>query len=158
MLRNVFIVLALAAIVGLPFALRPKDSLLGPADETLVIVTPHNESIRVEFALGFREWYKARTGKTVRIDWRVPGGTTEIARYLASEYEASFENHWKNDLKRPWTQTVEKSFDSAAVTDPKRHPDKDAAVEAEIQAARDRRSSTSRIGIGIDLFFGGGSL
>ncbi len=91
--RNALILIALVAVVGLPFALKPKDSLLADADETLVIVTPHNEAIRYEFARGFRDWYKARTGKIARIDWRVPGGTTEIARYLASEYQAPFEKY-----------------------------------------------------------------
>ncbi len=156
MLRNVCIILALIAIVGLPFALRPKNSLLEPADETLVVITPHNESIRAEFARGFRDWYQARTHKTVRIEWRVPGGTTEIARYLASEYEAPFEDYWKHVLKRPWTEVAEKSFDNGAVSDPRRHPDKDPAVEAEMQAAR-QAFLDSQVGIGIDLFFGGGS-
>ena len=67
MLRNVLILLALAAIVGLPFAFKPKNSLLADADETLVVITPHNEAIRYEFARGFRDWYKARTGRTVRL-------------------------------------------------------------------------------------------
>ena len=53
MARNLLIVLALVAIVALPFVLKPKDSLLGPADETLVIITPHIEAIRYEFARGF---------------------------------------------------------------------------------------------------------
>jgi len=34
------------------------------ADDTVVIITPHNEAIRHEFSVGFREWYKARTGRT----------------------------------------------------------------------------------------------
>ena len=73
MARNFLIILALVAIVGLPFLLRPKDSLLAQADETLVIITPHIEAIRYEYSRAFRDWYKARTGKTVRIDWRDDG-------------------------------------------------------------------------------------
>ena len=151
MFRNVLIVLLLAAIVGLPFALRPKDSLLGPADETLVIITPHIEAIRYEYARGFRAWYKARTGKTVRLDWRVPGGTTEIARYLAGGYEAPFENYWRYKARMHWTETARQSFD-----DPKIKPAPDPAKDTEAQMAR-RAFLNSDAGIGIDLFFGGGS-
>ncbi len=85
-LRIVFVVLALVAIVGVPFALKPTENLLAAADDTVVIVTPHNEAIRFEFAHAFAEWYEARTGRSVRVDWRLVGGTSEIARYLQSEF------------------------------------------------------------------------
>ena len=106
-MRNLLILVTLAAVVGLPFLLRPRDSLLARADETLVIITPHNEAIRYEFARGFRDWYKARTGRSVRIDWRVPGGTTEIARYLASEYQAPFEMQWRRKQKMHWDDVAQ---------------------------------------------------
>ncbi len=151
MTRNVLILLTLAAVVGLPFLLRPKDSLLAHADETLVIITPHHEGIRYEFARGFRDWYKARTGKLVRIDWRVPGGTTEIARYLASEYQSPFEGLWRFKMKMHWDDTIQRAFD-----DPKIKPGPDPAKDTEPQMAR-RAFLASDLGIGIDLFFGGGS-
>ena len=151
MSRNLLLVLALAIIVGLPFLLRPKNSLLAGADETLVIITPNNEAIRYEFARGFRDWYRARTGRTARIDWRVPGGTSDISRYLASAYEAPFEDTWRRQLKLPWSDAVQRAFDDPHVqlgTD----PDKDSIP----QMAR-RVFLDSNIGAGIDLFFGGGS-
>lgn len=151
MLRNLVIGLALALIVGLPFALRPKNDLLATADDTLVIITPHNEAIRYEFARGFRDWHKARTGRSARIDWRVPGGTSEIARYLASEYEAPFEQFWKKTAHMSWNDLVRRSFDDGRIalgTD----PTKDSPVQAARRAFLD-----SEVGIGIDLFFGGGS-
>ncbi len=151
MARNVSILLLLAAIVGLPFLLRPKDSLLARADETLVVVTPHIEAIRYEFARGFRDWYKAKTGKVARIDWRVVGGTTEIARYLASSYQAPFENVWRYKKRMHLTDLVQRSFD-----DPKIKLPQDAAKDTEAQMAR-RAFLDSDAGIGIDLFFGGGS-
>ena len=151
MARNLFIVLALAAIIALPFVLKPQDSLLGPADETLVIITPHIEAIRYEFARGFRDWYKARTGKTVRIDWRVPGGTTEIARYLAGSYEAPFETFWRFKTRMHWGEVAQQSFDDAKI----KLAD-DPAKDTEAQMAR-RTFLVSNVGIGIDLFFGGGS-
>lgn len=145
---------ALAATVGLPFALRPKDRLLDRADETLVIVTPHNESIRFEFTRGFREWYQAKTGKTVRIDWRIPGGTSEIARYLQSAYQTPFERYWKQTAGgggQPFTATVQGSFDNPKVT-----PGPDPSKDTEAEAAR-RAFLGSSVSSGIDLFFGGGS-
>ena len=98
MLRQIIIVLALVATVALPFALRPKQATAEKADVTLVLVTPHNEAIRHEYGRGFREWYHARTGKTVLVDWRVIGGTSEIARFLEGEYVASFQNIWTQKL------------------------------------------------------------
>lgn len=151
MARNVLILLALVAIVGLPFALKPKDNLLSQADETLVVVTPHIEAIRYEFARGFRDWYKAKTGKTARIDWRVVGGTSEIARYLASSYQAPFENVWRFKKRMHLTDLAQRSFD-----DPKIKLPDDAAKDTEAQMAR-RAFLDSDAGIGIDIFFGGGS-
>src|SRR5689334_21993262 len=97
-MKRLLIILALVATVALPFALRPKQGAPERADETLVLVTPHNEAIRHEFAIGFRNWYKARTGKTVFLDWRVLGGTTEIARFLEGEYVAAFQNLWMRKM------------------------------------------------------------
>ena len=151
MARNVLILLLLAAVVGLPFLLKPKDSLLAHADETLVVVTPHIEAIRYEFARGFRDWYKARTGRTARVDWRVVGGTTEIARYLASSYQAPFETVWRYQKRMHLSDVAQKSFD-----DPKIKLPPDAAKDTEAQMAR-RAFLDSDAGIGIDLFFGGGS-
>ena len=151
MSRNFLLTFALAVIVGLPFLLKPKNSLLADADETLVIITPHNEAIRYEFARGFRDWYRARTGHIARIDWRVPGGTSDIARYLAGEYEAPFENSWRHVLRLHWSDAAQRAFD-----DPHVKPDADPAKDTVAQMAR-RTFLQSNVGIGIDLFFGGGS-
>ena len=151
MIRGLLILSLLALVVGLPFLLRPRDSLLAQADETLVIITPHNEAIRYEFARGFRDWYKARTGRLVRIDWRVPGGTTEIARYLASEYQAPFEAQWRRKQRMHWDGSAQRAFD-----DPRIKIGTDPAKDTEPQMAR-RAFLTSEVGIGVDLFFGGGS-
>lgn len=151
MLKPLLLVAGLVAIVGAPFALKPKVNLLVEADRTLVIITPHNESIRTEFARGFREYYKAKHNQTVRLDWRVIGGTSEITRYLTSEYEAPFANHWRNELKRGWTDDVAKSYANPQIKLPE-----DPAMDTPTQAAR-RAFLVSNVGIGIDLFFGGGS-
>ena len=151
MARNLSILFALAAIVGLPFLLKPKDSLIQSADETLVIISPHHEGIRYEFARGFRDWYRKRTGKTVRIDWRIPGGTAEIARSLASDYQGPFESLWRREMKMHWDDETQHAFD-----DPKLKIGPDATRDTVPQMAR-RAFLNSQVGIGIDLLFGGGS-
>ncbi|MFI5357195.1 MAG: hypothetical protein ACHQ4G_07660 [Opitutales bacterium] len=90
MVSRGLILLALVAVLALPFLLRPRQVALGQADDTLVIITPHNEAIRYEYTEGFRHWYRARTGRTVAIDWRVIGGTSEINRFLARRMPRRF--------------------------------------------------------------------
>lgn len=147
MLRQTIIILALVATVALPFALRPKQVSAEKADETLVLVTPHNEAIRHEYGHGFRDWYRAKTGKTVAIDWRVIGGTSEIARFLEGEYVASFQNIWTQKLGKPWSVEVQAGFQN-----PKLPADAPAIVK-EARAA----FLASEAACGIDLFFGGGT-
>ena len=147
MLKRIIILLALVTTVAVPFVLRPKQLPPEHSDETLTIITPHNEAIRHEFSLGFRRWYKERTGRTVFLDWRVIGGTSDIARFLESEYVAAFQNYWTRQLKRPWSTEVQGSFANGRLT-----PDAPAV-------AREARETflASNVGCGIDLFFGGGS-
>ncbi|HYC71122.1 MAG TPA: ABC transporter substrate-binding protein [Opitutaceae bacterium] len=147
MLKQAAIILALIAVVVLPFALRPEKTAGGAADDALVIITPHNEAIRHEFGRAFAGWYRERTGRTVAVDWRVIGGTSEIARFLESEYVASFQNHWMNELRRPWSIEVQAAFANA------RLPKDASPLAQEARAA----FLASDVGCGIDLFFGGGS-
>lgn len=147
MLKRALIILALVATVAVPFILRPAKEREKQADDTLVVITPHNEAIRHEYTLGFRKWYQEKTGRTVAIDWRVIGGTSEIARFLDSEYVSSFQNYWTNKLGKPWSMDVQGSFANARV-DEKASPEAKAAREAFL---------SSDVGCGIDLFFGGGS-
>jgi ABC-type Fe3+ transport system substrate-binding protein len=146
MLKRAVIVLALIATVALPFVLRPHREAPGEADDTLVIITPHNEAIRHEFSLGFSDWYKAKTGRTVFLDWRMIGGTSEIARYLEGEYVASFRNLWTGAMGRPWSAEIQSSFQNGRL--PKDAPYVDREARAAFLA--------SQAGCGIDLFFGGG--
>jgi len=92
MLRNITILATAAAVVALPFIFRqrPDTGDWKPGDPVLVIISPHNEAIRYEFARAFSLWHEERYGVPVKVDWRNIGGTTEIMRYLASEYAAAF--------------------------------------------------------------------
>jgi ABC-type Fe3+ transport system substrate-binding protein len=146
-MKRAALILALVAVVALPFLLRPSRPVSALADETLVIITPHNEAIRYEYTQGFRRWYQQRTGRTVAVDWRVIGGTSEIARFLESEYVSSFQNYWTKTLGREWSTEVQSAFANARLA-------KDAPA-----AAREARQAflASEVSCGIDLFFGGGS-
>lgn len=142
----------LLVILALPFVLRaPSDSGAGRADERLIVISPHNEAIRFEFENGFAAWYRERTGRTVDVDWRIIGGTSEINRFLASEYITAFRNHWTGELGRPWSADVEAGFQTDAV--PRDLPEAAAATRREARAA----FLASDVGIGIDVFFGGGA-
>src|SRR5689334_9360818 len=89
-LSRIAIFVALALILGVPFALRPAPpaKASGPV-QTLVVVTPHVPQIRAEFAAGFTAWHERRYGTPVAIDYRAPGGTSEILTQLESQYQAA---------------------------------------------------------------------
>jgi ABC-type Fe3+ transport system substrate-binding protein len=137
------IALALGAVLAAPFLLQPSHSTAPSRyDRRLVILTPHYERIRNEFGNAFARHWKQKTGETLFIDWRVPGGTSEIAMMLKSEFSAAFRYYWEKDLGKEWTaETAANSFNA-------RTPASDPARKAFLQ---------SNVGIGVDVFFGGGS-
>jgi iron(III) transport system substrate-binding protein len=90
-MRAVHVILALmmGVILGVPFLLRPAAERRDKASRSVVIVTPHTEQIRSEFGRGFEAWHKRVYGESVRVDWRSPGGTSEIYKQLQAQYEAA---------------------------------------------------------------------
>jgi ABC-type Fe3+ transport system substrate-binding protein len=94
MKRKVLLIFGLlAVIVALPLGLR-RQSQTGSArgaDETLIILTPQNETIRQEFGEAFAAFWKQRTGRCVYLDWRSPGGASEIRMVLDAGYKAAQE-------------------------------------------------------------------
>jgi len=151
MIRELPILGFLLVVLALPFALRPKVDLLAKADDSLVIVTPHNEAIRHEFATAFSRVYKEQTGRSVRIDWRTPGGTSEIAKFIESEFIAAFRTLWTSTPGRGWSDEIEKGFANHRI-----ELGADPSQDSLVQSAR-RMFLESNVGIRIDLFFGGGS-
>lgn len=140
-------------VVALPFWMRPAEAeQTQQSEKTLVVVSPHNDTIRGEFASAFGDYIEAKTGERVRIDWRDLGGTSDISKFIDGSYRAAFENHWRNKLKRKW-KTKGKSPGDAAVS--KSTPDNTPGDDTELDQAR-REFLKSEVGIGIDLFFGGG--
>ena len=74
----------LALIVALPLAMRrhTETTSAARADDNLIVLTPHNESIRQEFGEAFAAYWKSTTGRSIHVDWRTPGGTSEIRMVL----------------------------------------------------------------------------
>jgi ABC-type Fe3+ transport system substrate-binding protein len=147
MLKRLPILLALVVTVALPFIFRPKQAATERAEETLVVITPHNEALRYEFGRGFSEWYKIKTGKTVKVDWRVIGGTSEINRFLEGEYDAAFKLYWTHTLGRAWSAEILSGYKNHKLPT-------EAAIE--VKEARETFLK-SAIGCGLDVFFGGGT-
>ena len=92
--RNALLILSLlVVIVALPLVLQRQSQTgsASTADETLIILTPHNESIRQEIGEAFAGYWRERTGRKVYLDWRSPGGTSEIRMVLDAGYKAARE-------------------------------------------------------------------
>ena len=154
MFRQAPLFLLLGIVLIGPIVLRPKQAAppgSAAGERSLVVITPHNESTRYEFGRGFAEHYQRKTGRRVRLDWRTPGGTSEIGRYVASEYLAAFQNHWTHQLRRPWSSAVAASFDNPRVT-----LDDTPADDTLAQSAR-RAFLASDVSCKLDVFFGGGA-
>ncbi len=145
---------ALVATLAAPFILRPAGSArVKDAEITVVVVTPHSETIRYEFARGFTKYVKEKYGKSAQVEWRTPGvGTSEIERYVSSLYYSAFKLHWRKKLGNDWSdRLIGKSFNDKYLK-----PATDLADESPHQLAR-RTFLESEVGIGIDIFFGGGT-
>lgn len=137
----------LAALLLLPFALRPQGETEQQTTRHVVVLTPHNEAIRYEMSAGFRRYLLARGQPPARIDWRSPGSTAEISRMISSEYSSGFRRYFAAKVGRPLSERALQSF-----ANPKQ------SGEGDDEAAYARRLFLdSDIGIRVDLLFGGGS-
>ncbi len=56
------------------------------ADQRLIIITPHVDAIRREFARGFAQWHLQQHGERAEIEWRDVGGTSDALRFVQSEF------------------------------------------------------------------------
>jgi iron(III) transport system substrate-binding protein len=137
----------LAALLVVPFALRPARQADPQGARRLVVLTPHNEAIRYEMERGFQRYLRARGQSEVHIDWRNPGGTSEQSRYLSSEYRSAFERYFLAKTGHALSERGAQAF---------ANPKQSSEGEGEPAQAR-RLFLESNIGIRIDLMFGGGS-
>lgn len=141
--KELAVVTAMLLTMTGPFLLKPVQST-APAkyDRRLVIISPHHDRIREEFGQAFVDYWKKTHNQTLYIDWRVPGGTSEIAMLIKSEAMAAFQQHWQRDLQKVWSPAVAQTCLSAKAV-----PD-DEARQAYL---------ASNVGTGMDVFFGGGA-
>ncbi|MBQ9775869.1 MAG: ABC transporter substrate-binding protein [Lentisphaeria bacterium] len=147
-----FAILPLLVLLAIPFLLRPrqigKDNSGLP--ERIVIITAHNESIRYEYEQAFAEYCREKFGKEIALDFRSPGGTSDIVRYIADRFEAEFRRYFESDpANGEWTAEIAEAFANPNV-------DKDPNASAAAKRAR-RLFLNSNVGIGIDLMAGGGT-
>ena len=161
MWRNITIMLVLAAVLALPFAFRQETGVQEwkPGDPVLVVITPHNEAIRHEYALAFSRWHAQKYGAPVKVDWRNIGGATDIMRYLTSEFTSSFRAWWKGQ-GQPWRSDgaaiiLNRSFDPGEKPDGMDETDWQAQLELYLafRGTDDPKKFSSQI----DLIFGGGA-
>lgn len=91
MTARIIIALCLAVILGVPFAMTAgtrKGQGSASGTKRLIVVTPHVPQIRDEFGRAFAAWHESEYGESVEVDWRAPGGTSEIRKQL----DAIFQN------------------------------------------------------------------
>lgn len=71
--------------MGLGLALLGAGAPLAAAPR-VIIITPHVDAIREEFAPGFARWHQERHGEPAAVDWRFLGGTSDSLRFVRSEF------------------------------------------------------------------------
>ncbi len=161
MKRNLTVIILLTVVLALPFLFRRRESTGDwmAGDPVLTVISPHNEAIRHEFGRAFSAWHQAHHGQPVKIDWRALGGTTEIMRYLASEYINAFRAWWLAQ-GRVWPSNggdliLDRHFNPGIRPV---DPDAQAAWETQkpLYEAFRRIDDAGIFGCRIDVFFGGG--
>ncbi|MDR1590887.1 MAG: extracellular solute-binding protein [Puniceicoccales bacterium] len=150
MIKKIVILICVALVVAIPFIFQHRTDTLVPLlpDDVVVIITAHNETLRSEYGRGFSEWYRKKTGKTVIIDWRHPGGGRDVARYVDSLFLNNFRFYWERTLKKSWTQEVRTIFSRLENVTEQNATSKELEVK--------RAFIESNVGCGVDLLFGGG--
>ncbi len=90
-MQQITIAILLALVLGVPFIMSAGKKGTGhqAGARTLIIVTPHVPQIRDEFGYGFVQWHEREYNEAVSIDWRTPGGTSEIRKQLKALFDKS---------------------------------------------------------------------
>lgn len=148
MKKYLLILGALVVTLLLPFLLRPAtESRNAPPEGILTIISPHVESIRSEFTRAFQRYMREQHSRNVDIQWLTPGGTSEIDKYVETEYRAAFENYWKKSQTEDWNNSLANAVALTKIPDD---------ADPKLKQAREVFLN-SNLGVKIDLFFGGGT-
>ncbi|MCP3903237.1 MAG: extracellular solute-binding protein [Planctomycetes bacterium] len=134
MFGRVVVIIAIAVVLIAPFAFRTERPKPVSDARRVIIITPHNEQIRTEFARGFARWHEGRYGEPAAVVYNVPGGTSEIRKMLESQYAAALQkgetpggdadlvfgggSYEHGRLKRGVTVTVDGEKRSEPITQP----------------------------------------
>lgn len=85
--KQCYILGALVLVALAPLIFQSKSAVTsGNADLSLSVISPHNETIRREFARSFQAYYQQEKGKNVYINWLNPGGASEIKRVIDDKF------------------------------------------------------------------------
>ncbi len=90
-----------------PFILRAVMNISKPAKvdgagEHVVIVTPHVEGIRREFATAFSDWYRKKYNAGVDVDYRSYGGASDIVKLFEQESNTVFKTQGTYQVDLVW--------------------------------------------------------
>ncbi len=143
--QKLFIIFALVAVIALPLLFREKQGTAQEGEDTLVLISPHPENNQAEFKRAFADWYQRKTGRTVKIDWRYPGGLSEIIKIVNALFDNAFRAYWEGSLRQNWSLAIEQHYSRISKSS------EDPSIKAAQQAFLD-----SPVGCGIDILFGGG--
>ncbi|MBL4810484.1 MAG: extracellular solute-binding protein [Phycisphaerales bacterium] len=85
---QIVIALCLLVVLGVPFAMSgvKRGDIHTEGAVKLIVVTPHVPQIRDEFARAFTIWHDREYGQPAVIDFRTPGGTSEIRKQLSAMF------------------------------------------------------------------------
>ena len=83
-----FLLVLLAPLAARLIVTRGKAASAGSGNAALrlVVISPHNQDIRREFARAFSDWHREKFGQLVEIDYRTPGGSNDVVRLLTTTY------------------------------------------------------------------------
>ncbi|MDD4890618.1 MAG: extracellular solute-binding protein [Phycisphaerae bacterium] len=140
LLVSLLTLLAIGLLLGVPFVLRPHSARVDYFEE-LVIVSPHDESAKIEFARAFSAWHYKHFGQPVKFVWPAIGGSGDITRYVESNFAPQF-RRVIGDTRNADIYWREVDRPGSTATQPSKMTMK----------ARSLRDAS----IGIDLLFGGG--
>src|SRR5215471_18334142 len=73
-------------IVGALLLVVILNISLAAAQDRLVLLSPHWKGIEEEFERAFKAHYQRETGRTVALEWMDVGGTSEVLRFIRSEF------------------------------------------------------------------------
>lgn len=141
-----------AALLGVPWWLRPPEEAPPSGAVTVLALSPHPEEVRYEMARAFTEWHRRRypADPPVVIEFRNVGGTSDIIRYIRSEFAGAFAASYGPTPGDQWAGESDlRKLEQSAKTD---------GEKSRVAALRKARSASlaGDVGIGIDVFFGGG--